>query len=607
MKSLLRLCICLAALALPFAAIAEDAPVNPMAVLGAAKAASGGSTWNDLRYEHSKVTLSTGGLQGHVERWSEFLTGRSLLRYSLGAMSGAAGFDGQNGWTQDAAGGARRETSGAARELAVNAAYRDQLAFWFPSRHKAAIVVKGREHADDADFVVVAITPEGGREFDLWINADTHLIERLVEREAEQTRTEYYMDFREVHGLRMPFRVRASRGDPRFDEIVTVDSIDFDPPATPVAFGAPPPPADFRFPPGKTSVTVPLTIANGHLYVDAKLDGKGPLRLMIDAGGPNVIAAEAAQSLGLAATPGATASEPATVTVGALDIGGLVLDKQAFASVPLAAAMKRVEDVDRFGGVTGYELLRRFPARVDYAARTITFYAPAGWKYAGSGTRVALRFHDNVPTVEGSVDGVRGAFALSTASRASLTLAPAFVAAHGLVTKYKATTEVVAGAGVQGAAHAKLARADSLKLGDVDVAKPVTLLAEQGSGILADPSIAGDVGYGVLSRFAVVLDYADEAAWLEPNPAAGADAFDRSGAFVERAANGIAVVDVVAGSPAAKAGLKAGDVIAAIDGAPAARVTLDALRMRLRAAPGSKVKLKLASGRTVTLVLRDLV
>jgi len=29
--------------------------------------------------------------------------------------------------------------------------------------------------------------------------------------------------------------------------------------------------------------------------------------------------------------------------------------------------------------------------------------------------------------------------------------------------------------------------------------------------------------------------------------------------------------------------------------------------MRLRAAPGSKVKLKLASGRTVTLVLRDLV
>jgi hypothetical protein len=522
-------------------------------------------------------------------------------------MSGAAGFDGKNGWTQDAGGGARRETSGAARELAINAAYRDQLAFWFPSRHKADIFVKGREHADDADFDVVAITPEGGREFDLWVNADTHLIERLVEREADQTRTEYYMDFREVHGVRMPFRVRAARGDPRFDEIVTVDAIDFDPPAEPVAFDAPPPPADFRFPEGKASVTVPLGVVNGHLYVDAKLDGKGPLRFMIDAGGPNVIAAEAAQSLGLAVKPAATAGGPATVEVGTLDIGGLVLDKQTFASVPLAAAMKRVEDVDRSGGVTGYELLRRFPARIDYAAREITFYAPTGWRYAGSGTRVPLRFHEDVPTVEGSVDGMPGVFALSTASRASLTLAPAFVADHGLVAKYGATTDVVAGAGVNGAAHARLARADSLSLGGVDVARPVTLLAEQGRGILADSAVAGDVGYGVLSRFAVVLDCRDEAAWFEPAAGAAADVFDRAGAFVERAANGIAIVDVVAGGPAAKAGLKAGDVIAAVDGTPAARVTLDALRARWRAAPGTKVKLKLAGGRTVTIVLRDLV
>jgi membrane-associated protease RseP (regulator of RpoE activity) len=606
MKSLLRLVTCLA-LALPLAAIAADAPVNPMAILGAAKAATGGSTWNDLRYEHSKVTLSTGGLDGHVERWSEFLTGRSLLRYSLGPASGAAGFDGRNGWTQDAGGTARREASGAARELAVNAAYRDQLAFWFPSRHKATIVVKGREHADDADFDVVAITPEGGREFDLWVNADTHLIERLVEREADQTRTEYYMDFREVHGVRMPFRVRATRGDPRFDEIVTIDAIDFDPPATPLAFGAPAAPVDYRFPAGKTSVTVPFTLANGHLYVDAKLDGKGPVRLMIDSGGQNVLAAEAAQSLALAVKPGASAGAPGTVDVATLDIGGLALDKQAFASVPLAAAMKRVEDVDRFGGVTGSELLRRFPTRIDYAAREITFYAPDGWHYAGAGTRVPLRFHGDVPTVDGSVDGVPGVFALSTASRASLTLGPAFVAAHGLVDKYGATLEVVAGAGVGGAAHAKLARAGSLALGGVEVAKPVTLLAEQPRGVLADPAIAGDVGNGVLSRFAVVLDYANETAWLEPNAAAPPDAFDRAGAFVERADKGIVVVDVVAGGPAAKAGLKSGDVIAAVDGTPAARVTLDALRARLRGAPGTKVRLKLASGRTATLELRDLI
>ena len=55
-----------------------------------------------------------------------------------------------------------------------------------------------RASADDAMFDVVAITPAGGREFELWINTETHLIERLAEREAQATRTEIYMDWKDV-------------------------------------------------------------------------------------------------------------------------------------------------------------------------------------------------------------------------------------------------------------------------------------------------------------------------------------------------------------------------------------------------------------------------
>ena len=50
------------------------------------------------------------------------------------------------------------------------------------------------------DFDVIRITPDGGRPFELWINAQTKLIERLVEREAQETRTEIYMDVRELAG-----------------------------------------------------------------------------------------------------------------------------------------------------------------------------------------------------------------------------------------------------------------------------------------------------------------------------------------------------------------------------------------------------------------------
>ncbi|MFI4902263.1 MAG: PDZ domain-containing protein [Burkholderiales bacterium] len=605
----LRIILCVSCAMLALGARADDTTVDPMAILGAAKAATGGSAWNDLRYQHSRVTLATGGLSGTVERWSEFLTGRSYLRYELGPTSGAAGFDGTAGWTQDAHGDARRESGGAARELAVNAAYRDQLAFWFPSRHPATIVVKSHEHADDADFIVVAITPQGGREFDLWINADTHLIERMTEREAEAMRTEYYMDFREVQGVRVPFRVRATRGDPRFDEIITIDALDFDAPATPVDFARPaPPPADYTFPPGKSSVEMPFTLANGHIYIDARLDSKSPVRLILDTSGANVIAAESAKALGLQPSAKAAAGDVDRVDVSTLDVGGIVLSHQSFASVPLQAQLSRVEGVERAAGLIGYELFRRFPVRIDYAQRRITLYAPGQWKYDGGGVGVPLRFRQDVPSVDGSVDGVPGAFDLDTASRASLTLASPFVAAHDLATKYAATTEVVAGVGVGGPARAMLARAQKLTLGDVEIPAPVTLLSTATTGPLADPDVGGDIGYGVLSRFNLVFDYADEVVWFEKNAAFDArDAFDRAGMFVERGKDGITIVDVVAGGPAAEAGIRTGDVITAVDGNPATRITLDALRGSLKAAPGTKVKLKLRNGRTPTITLRDLV
>jgi hypothetical protein len=88
-------------------------------------------------------------------------------------------------------------------------------------------------------FHVIRISPEGGRPFELWINRDTHLIERLVEREASATRTEVYMDLRDVAGVKVPFRMRASRGGTRYDEVVVVESMEFNR-AVPAARFAPP-------------------------------------------------------------------------------------------------------------------------------------------------------------------------------------------------------------------------------------------------------------------------------------------------------------------------------------------------------------------------------
>ena len=222
-----------------FAQTADKPAPNPADVLAAAKAASGGAAWDARTTLHTLVALRTGGYTGEAERWSEIKTGRSYMRFELGPMAGVMGFDGKIAWTQEPSGQTQVLDVDTDAQLAVNAAYRDELAFWYPDRHAAKIVYKGRSAADGADFDVIGITPEGGREFELWINTDTKMIERMVEHEAIATRTEIYMDWRDVQGVKIPFRVRASRGDPKADEIVVIERIDFDGPLADVPFSRP--------------------------------------------------------------------------------------------------------------------------------------------------------------------------------------------------------------------------------------------------------------------------------------------------------------------------------------------------------------------------------
>ena len=224
------------------AALAQtpDKPAaNPTDVLAAAKTASGGAAWDKRTSLHTLVALRTGGHTGEAERWSEIPTGRSYMRFELGPMAGVMGFDGKVAWTQEPSGRTRELGVDTEAQLAVNASYRDQLAFWYPDRHAAKIVYKGRSPADGADFDVIGVTPEGGREFELWVNVETKMIERLVEHEAIATRTEIYMDWRDVQGVKIPFRVRASRGDPKADEIVVIERIEFDAPLDDVPLARP--------------------------------------------------------------------------------------------------------------------------------------------------------------------------------------------------------------------------------------------------------------------------------------------------------------------------------------------------------------------------------
>ena len=607
------------AVALLLASAAGAVAADPQDILARAKAASGGAAWDAVRTIHSKVRVATGGITGTAESWEDVRAGRFVDTYVFGPATGAEGYDGAKKWSQDSSGAVTFSDSGDAREGSVNEAYRRSLSYWYPDRRQAAIENAGeRRDGDQAErtFHVLRITPAGGRPFEIWIDAATFLIDRTVEKAAKETRTTFFSDYREVNGLKLPFRLRVTNGETRFDQIVTYEAYEINPEMDAAKFEVPQVRADdFSIAGGATSVAIPFELINNHIYVDVRVNDL-PLRVMLDTGGVNILAPETAQALKLASEGsfqargiGETTESFGLTRVQEVQIGGATVRNQVFYVMPFRD-LEKVEGVPQTG-VVGFEVFKRFVVRIDYAQRQVTLLLPDAFQAPAGATVVPFTFNEMTPQVEGKIDGIPGKFTIDTGSRATLWVNRPFAEKHSLFDKPGKKIEALAGWGVGGQGRGLVTRAGLLELGDVRVPAPVTSIALQQRGSMADPYLAGNVGGGILRRFTVTFDYGRQKIYFEPNASnAQEDTWDRSGLWLNRADAGYRVEDVVADSPAAAAGLKVGDLVLAVNGRKATELPVAEAREILKSAPGTRVRLQVKSGATereVEVVLQEMV
>jgi hypothetical protein len=294
-----------------------------------------------------------------------------------------------------------------------------------------------------------------------------------------------------------------------------------------------------------------------------------------------------------------------------LDIGAASFTHLGFDVLPLDA-LSDVEGVSEFGMI-GSQTFARFVTRIDYGAKTITLIDPKGFDPNQAGVAVPIALRENVPLAEGSYDGFTARFLIDTGARMPLSLNTPFVASHGLRADAPNAVETTTGWGIGGPTHAFAIRGEPLRIGTVTVASPVTLLSTDKAGVTAERNFAGIVGGGILKRFIVTFDYGHATMYLKPitAPLDDLDNFDRAGMWINADPAGFRITDVTAKTPAAEAGLAAGDVITAVDGKPAAGLDLSALRQRLRDdAPGTIVTFTVkrrAEANNVKVTLRDLI
>jgi hypothetical protein len=263
-------------------------------------------------------------------------------------------------------------------------------------------------------------------------------------------------------------------------------------------------------------------------------------------------------------------------------------------------------------GMVGFETFRRFVTRFDYGAHAITLISPDTFDAKDAGAAIPFKFNGNTIEISATYQGIPGNYTVDTGARMSLSLSAPFAAAHDL---YRGATaaDAVTGWGIGGPSRSRVLRGQALSFGPETVERPVVEVSTDRAGAQADPSIAGNIGAGILKRYIVTLDYNHQTMYVKPVtvPVDDLDTFDRAGLWINQSAEGFSVVDVMKGAPADQAGLKQGDVIVGVNGTPAASLKLYDLRKSLRdEAPGTVVTFTVRRGDAQTRVpvtLRDLI
>lgn len=548
------------------------APGSAAAILRAAGAMLG--TVTHVGGLHTTGTLAASGQRGTFASWLDLANGHNATHVILGPLTGDQGYDGA-AWS--ASNGITTVNDLPATQAEnVTAAYL-ALDSWAATGTGAQIGDEGTRRDGGTKYRVIRVVPPGGVPARLWFDAATHLLARTDVDADAGTVTDRYSDYRVAGGMRIPYRdVNRAADGTLTTTVVTEARIE---PLPKDALARTPSMERGSIVGGATRAAMPFRLSlgtTGNVVIPVSLAGRAPVEMVFDTGGRNVLTPSAARALGFSGSGGlevggvGESTERATVAnVGTIAAGAAVLTEQQAFVLPMPYSLGATFAHETVDGLVGFEMLSNFQTTIDYQKQTITFapFATSVGRPDGAAI-VPLRSNEGTPYVEAEIDGVKGLFMLDTGNAGDLVVFKTFADAHRLFADATSLSYVSAG-GVGGLVRFRRLRAGTFVIAGTTLRAPIVEVTDQKSGAFASQTLAGNIGAAVLRRFAMQLNYRDRTIAFAPNASAN-DAFeaDRTGLSLSRDAEGFLIVGVTPGTPAAAAGLAAGDRIVAVDGTP---------------------------------------
>lgn len=567
--------------------------------------ASGGEHWKQIGQVVISGALNASGTAGTFRQTVDLRGGRDAAVLDAGPLHVTEVTLPDSSWQLDQGGVVTVTDTPDARIDARNQSFIDRNG-WFMAKAAAnALKYLGKRREQGRTYDRIALTPEGGRAMTLWFDRDDHLLYRIDELDAaHQPQSFIYSDYRRIQGVLLPFVQRQTNGDARQDVIETVGSIMLSSAVDDGLFVAPASAFhDATLFSSGSSTTVPFELSDGLILIDVSIEGHPALPFILDTGASNIVTPATARQLGLQGTgdiPVGGAGERQTgaqlTIVKELRAGSVELRDQTFAILTMPDGLERPAGEPPVAGFLGAELLRRFPVTIDYQQKTVTFYRPGLSVPRPVGAQIVpLYFNDGHPYVELGIDDVPGIFGLDTGDDGSIALFPSFYEQHRFPVEQPVLANYAVGFG--GGLVNLLTRIGSVALGDATIERPLVRLSQTAKGGFSVDAIAGNLGQQFLSNFVFTLDYERHVGYFQRSGAFGKPTdYDRSGLTLIEHGEALIVGRVDGWTPAARAGVRQGDTVLAINGRAAGHTPRGLYRRMLAGPAGSPITLEIRRG-----------
>jgi hypothetical protein len=356
------------------------------------------------------------------------------------------------------------------------------------------------------------------------------------------------------------------------------------------------------------TVSLPFKTYNNLIFLKVSVNGSKNLHFLFDTGASGCVLNEkTSKMLGLKTSAGDAA------TTGGGDVEAAYAKNVILALTPVARLEKlTIAVIDLSGlestvgepidGIVGYEAFEKWVVRIDYQAKLISLTPKEEWHYKGDGEMVRIKIQDNLPytnvtLLTKSNDSITAKLLVDIGGASNdIRLNTFYVGKHRLTEINAPTLPLTYGAINAGKATGEIGRMKGLRVGTYFYPRPLVNFSTSSQGEETDTTNDGILNAPFLSHFTCIFDYSREYMILEKKPSISSETeFDMSGISLLASGNNLNVYTVrlvLNNSPASAEGILKGDVIVAINGAPASKYSLSEIRKMLSSKPGTIITLQ---------------